>query len=388
MGNFKIGTEVHFGDDSLKRLNDFKDEKVFVVTDPFMVKSGTINRVTDELEKAGSKYMVYSDIVPDPPTEVVAQGVEALLQFDGDVIVALGGGSAIDSSKAIKYFLAKVKKEDKNIRFIAIPTTSGTGSEVTGFSVITDKKNNVKSTLIDEKLLPDEAILDANFVKTVPNFITADTGMDVLTHAIEAYVSVNANDFTDALAEKTVKLVFDNLLKAYRDGNDLEARKKMHNASCMAGMAFNNAALGLNHGMAHTIGAKYHISHGRSNAIILPHVIEYNADIKEFNSGEHIKTAERYAYLANIIGVPSSSTRQAVRNLIEAIKDLLRDLKIPDSLKQLGVPEKEFNDNLEELAKIAIGDRTTGTNPRKPQVEDVKKLFKDVYESQSVFSIL
>ncbi|MEY8764475.1 MULTISPECIES: 1-propanol dehydrogenase PduQ [Clostridium] len=378
MGNFKIGTEVHFGDDSLKRLNDFKDEKVFVVTDPFMVKSGTINRVTDELKKVNSRYMVYSDIVPDPSTDIVAKGVEAMMQFDADVIVALGGGSAIDSAKAIKYFFAKIKKEDKKMRFIAIPTTSGTGSEVTGFSVITDKKNNVKSTLIDNELLPDEAILDANFVKTVPNFVTADTGMDVLTHAIEAYVSVNANDFTDAFAEKVVKLVFDNLLKAYRNGDDLEARKKMHNASCMAGMAFNNAAVGLNHGMAHTIGAKYHISHGRSNAIILPYVIEYNADIREFNS-EHMETAQRYAYLAGIIGVPSASVRQAVRNLIESIKDLLRDLNIPDSLKQLGVPEKEFNDNLDELAKTAIADRTTGTNPRKPQVEDVKKLFKDIY---------
>lgn len=378
MGNFKIGTEVHFGDDSLKRLNDFKDEKVFVVTDPFMVKSGTINRVTDELKKVNSRYMVYSDIVPDPSTDIVAKGVEAMMQFDADVIVALGGGSAIDSAKAIKYFFAKIKKEDKKMRFIAIPTTSGTGAEVTGFSVITDKKNNVKSTLIDNELLPDEAILDANFVKTVPNFVTADTGMDVLTHAIEAYVSVNANDFTDAFAEKVVKLVFDNLLKAYRNGDDLEARKKMHNASCMAGMAFNNAALGLNHGMAHTIGAKYHISHGRSNAIILPYVIEYNADIREFNS-EHMETAQRYAYLAGIIGVPSASVRQAVRNLIESIKDLLRDLNIPDSLKQLGVPEKEFNDNLDELAKTAIADRTTGTNPRKPQVEDVKKLFKDIY---------
>ncbi|WP_294183332.1 1-propanol dehydrogenase PduQ [uncultured Clostridium sp.] len=378
MGNFKIGTEVHFGDDSLKRLNDFKDEKVFVVTDPFMVKSGTINRVTDELKKVNSRYMVYSDIVPDPSTDIVAKGVEAMMQFDADVIVALGGGSAIDSAKTIKYFFAKIKKEDKKMRFIAIPTTSGTGSEVTGFSVITDKKNNVKSTLIDNELLPDEAILDANFVKTVPNFVTADTGMDVLTHAIEAYVSVNANDFTDAFAEKVVKLVFDNLLKAYRNGDDLEARKKMHNASCMAGMAFNNAALGLNHGMAHTIGAKYHISHGRSNAIILPYVIEYNADIREFNS-EHMETAQRYAYLAGIIGVPSASVRQAVRNLIESIKDLLRDLNIPDSLKQLGVPEKEFNDNLDELAKTAIADRTTGTNPRKPQVEDVKKLFKDIY---------
>lgn len=378
MGNFKIGTEVHFGDDSLKRLNDFKDEKVFVVTDPFMVKSGTINRVTDELKKVNSRYMVYSDIVPDPSTDIVAKGVEAMMQFDADVIVALGGGSAIDSAKAIKYFFAKIKKEDKKMRFIAIPTTSGTGSEVTGFSVITDKKNNVKSTLIDNELLPDEAILDANFVKTVPNFVTADTGMDVLTHAIEAYVSVNANDFTDAFAEKVVKLVFDNLLKAYRNGDDLEARKKMHNASCMAGMAFNNAALGLNHGMAHTIGAKYHISHGRSNAIILPYVIEYNADIREFNS-EHMETAQRYAYLAGIIGVPSASVRQAVRNLIESIRDLLRDLNIPDSLKQLGVPEKEFNDNLDELAKTAIADRTTGTNPRKPQVEDVKKLFKDIY---------
>ena len=382
MGDFKVQTQVHFGDHSLQRLSKFKNERIFIVTDPFMVKSGTINMVTGELAKTQSEYQVFSDITPDPSTDIVVRGVENMIKFNSSIIIALGGGSAIDSAKAIKYFISKLNKsrENKKIKFIAIPTTSGTGSEVTDFSVITDKKNNIKSTLVAEELLPDEAILDADLVKTVPDFVTADTGMDVLTHAIESYVSINANDFTDSLAEKAVKLVFENLLKAYRNGNDLEARKKMHNASCMAGMAFNNAALGLNHGMAHTIGARYHISHGRSNAVILPHVIEYNADIEEFNSGEYMKTAEKYAYLANIIGVPSSSVRQAVRNLIEAIKDLLRDLNIPDSLKQLGVPEKEFNDNLEELAKVAIEDKTTGTNPRKPQVEAVKKLFKDIYD--------
>ncbi|MHC6178467.1 1-propanol dehydrogenase PduQ [Clostridium sp. JNZ X4-2] len=381
MSDFKVQTQVYFGNSPLQRLSKFKNERVFIVTDPFMVKSGAINMITDELIKAGAEYLVFSDITPDPSTEVVVRGSEAMIKFNSNIIIALGGGSAIDSAKAIKYFSLKVKKTNnkEKIKFVAIPTTSGTGSEVTDFSVITNTKNNIKSTLVAEELLPDEAILDADLVKTVPDFVTADTGMDVLTHAIESYVSTKANDFTDALSEKAVKLVFENILKVYKNGNDLEARKKMHNASCMAGMAFNNASLGLNHGMAHTIGARYHISHGRSNAIILSHVIEYNADIMDFNSSQYTKTAQRYAYLANIIGMPSTSIRQAVRNLMDAVKDLLKNMNIPDSLREFGVPKEEFYNSLEEMAQIAIEDRSTSTNPKNPKIEDVKKLFKDIY---------
>lgn len=381
MSDFKVETQVYFGNNPLQRLSEFKNERVFIVTDPFMIKSGTINMITDELIKADAEYLVFSDITPDPSTEVVVKGSETMIKFNSNIIVALGGGSAIDSAKAIKYFSSKVKKtnNDEKIKFVAIPTTSGTGSEVTDFSVIMDTKNNIKSTLVAEELLPDEAILDADLVKTVPDFVTADTGMDVLTHAIESYVSTKANDFTDALSEKAVKLVFENILKVYKNGNDLEARKKMHNASCMAGMAFNNASLGLNHGMAHTIGARYHISHGRSNAIILSHVIEYNADIMGFNSSQYTKTAQRYAYLADIIGMPSTSIRQAVRNLMDAIKNLLKNMNIPDSLREFGVPKEEFYNSLEEMAQIAIEDRSTSTNPKKPKIEDVKKLFEDIY---------
>ncbi|MEY8001381.1 1-propanol dehydrogenase PduQ [Clostridium sp. Mt-5] len=381
MSDFKVQTQVYFGNNPLQRLSEFKNERVFIVTDPFMIKSGTINMITDELIKANAEYLVFSDITPDPSTEVVVKGSETMIKFNSNIIIALGGGSAIDSAKAIKYFSSKIKKtnNDEKIKFVAIPTTSGTGSEVTDFSVITNTKNNIKSTLVTEELLPDEAILDADLVRTVPDFVTADTGMDVLTHAIESYVSTKANDFTDALSEKAVKLVFENILKVYKNGNDLEARKKMHNASCMAGMAFNNASLGLNHGMAHTIGARYHISHGRSNAIILSHVIEYNANIMDFNSSQYTKTAQRYAYLANIIGMPSTSIRQAVRNLMDAIKDLLKNMNIPDSLREFGVPKEEFHNSLEEMAQIAIEDRSTSTNPRKPKKEDVKKLFEDIY---------
>jgi 1-propanol dehydrogenase len=386
MDSFNVKTQIYFGEGSLERLSRLNCQRVFIVTDPFMVKSGTINKITDEVSKGNSKYLVFSDIVPDPPIEVVVKGMELLMKFNAEVVVAIGGGSAIDAAKAICSFSAKVQnkincsaKDNKKIKFIAIPTTSGTGSEVTNFSVITDKKKNIKYPLVSDDLLPDEAILDAELVTTVPNFITGDTGMDVLTHAIEAYVSTKSSDFTDALAEKAIKLVFENLIIAYKNGNDVKARKKMHNASCIAGIAFNNASLGINHGMAHIVGGKFHISHGRINAILLPYVIEYNADLKGYNLSEYTEAAKRYSEVANVLGLPASNVRQGVKSLIGAINKLLKELNMPTSLKETGIKAEDFKKEVIEMAKIAIDDRCTQTNPRVPSQEEIVTLFERVF---------
>ena len=229
-------------------------------------------------------------------------------------------------------------------------------------------------------MVPDMAILDAELVKSVPASITADTGIDVLTHAIEAYVSTKNSDFTDALAEKAIKLVFNYLPKAYNNGEDLEAREKMHNASCIAGIAFTNSSLGVNHSMAHILGGRFHIPHGKANALVLPYVIEYNANIKSMNRNEYTKAAERYAEIARFLGLTSSnSVREGVRVLINAVKNLIKSVGIPNKIKDLGISSKDFEDNLNDLAEIALQDGCTATNPREPKVEELKELFKKVY---------
>lgn len=389
MSNFKVGPNVYFGVGKLEKLREIKSKKVFVVTDPFMVKSGTINQVTDHLKAANIEFSIFSEIVPDPPLEIVSKGIKAMDECNPEAVIALGGGSAIDAAKAISYFRGLINKglhkseEDKKVLFIAIPTTSGTGSEVTSFSVITDKKYNVKYPLVEEEMIPDMAILDANLVKTVPNFITADTGMDVLTHAIEAYVSTESSDFSDALAEKAIKLVFEYLEKAYKNGQDLEAREKMHNASCIAGMAFTNASLGINHSMAHIIGGRFHIPHGKSNAILLPYVIEYNADISFNNRNEYSEAAKRYAQIAKFLNLTSSNNvREGVRSLIRAINSLKKTMEIPNTLKDAKVTKEDFEANLMELSEIALKDGCTKTNPKEPTVDELRELFKVVYQGK------
>ncbi|MGL5354915.1 MAG: 1-propanol dehydrogenase PduQ, partial [Clostridium sp.] len=348
---------------------------VFVITDPFMVKSGTINKITEKL--TGSQVTIFSEIVPDPPIELVVTGIEELKKVMPEVIIALGGGSAIDAAKAIMDFSKKIISLD-SVEFIAIPTTSGTGSEVTSFSVITDNQKGVKYPLVSDSLLPDIAILDPELVKTVPDFITGDTGMDVITHALEAYVSTNATDFTDALCEKALILCFKYLLRAFKDGSDMEAREKMHNASCLAGIAFNSASLGINHSIAHTLGGKFHIPHGRTNAILLTHVIEYNAEIVGYENRDYTRAAKKYHNIAKLLGLPCNNIRMGVKNLINEIKSMQKTMKMPTSLKDCKVDVHEVMALREEIAKTAMLDACTPSNPRVPTPDDIIRILEKI----------
>ena len=319
MKSFDIKTKIYFGDNALDRLADLPYKKALIITDPFVVKSGMLQMITYRLNDGYTEFDVFSDVVPDPPIEKISLGVKAMLDYDPDVVIAIGGGSAIDSAKSIREFATRASQ--KEVALIAVPTTSGTGSEVTSFAVVSDPANDIKYPLVSDSMLPTEAILDADLVKSVPANITADTGMDVLTHAIEAYVSINNNEFSAALAEKSIEICGTFLLRSYLDNNDTHARKKMHVASCLAGLAFNSASLGLNHGIAHAIGAKFHIPHGRANAMLLPHVIEYNSGInKHSRSQSHYpKCVEKYVNIAKLLGVNNFNEITTVRALVSWI---------------------------------------------------------------------
>ncbi|MDD3839477.1 MAG: bifunctional acetaldehyde-CoA/alcohol dehydrogenase, partial [Clostridia bacterium] len=349
---FKIPQKIYFEYGSIQYLEKMPDiSRAFIVTDPFMVKLGFVDKVLYYLRKR-EQYVhseIFSDVEPDPSLDTITRGKEMMDKFKPDVIIALGGGSAMDAAKGmwlyyeypdiefdalrqkfmdIRKRVFKFPKLGHKAQMVAIPTTSGTGSEVTSFAVITDKKKNVKYPLADYELTPDIAIIDPDFVLTVPKAITADTGMDVLTHAIEAYVSVMASDYTDALAMKAIQIVFEYLPRAYDDGNDKIAREKMHNASCMAGMAFSNAFLGVNHSLAHKLGGEFHIPHGRANAVLLPYVIEYNAQkpskFVSFPKYEYYKADEKYAEISRYLGLPANTTQQGVKSLIDAVVGLMK----------------------------------------------------------------
>lgn len=375
MEDFKIKTSIYFGIGSLERLSQVGNKNVLIITDPFMIKSGTINKITDKLPNAF--ITIFSEIVPDPPIELIVNGIEELNKVNPEVIVALGGGSAIDAAKAIMDF-SKSILSIKDIEFIAIPTTSGTGSEVTSFSVITDKEKGAKYPLVSERLIPNVAILDPELVKTVPPVITADTGMDVITHGLEAYVSTKANDFSDALAEKSLSLAFKYLERAYKDGNDMEAREKMHNASCLAGIAFNSAMLGINHSIAHTLGGKFHIPHGRTNAMLLPYVIEYNANITGYDNKDYNLAAKKYHHIAKILGIQTNNIRMGVKNLINLIKTMERNMKMPSNLKEYGIDPHKVTESIDDIAKSSIMDSCTITNPRVPTKEDIIKIVEKI----------
>jgi 1-propanol dehydrogenase len=375
MKSINFPTELWVGENVLSKLESLQGKRVFIVTDPFMVESEFVKNVTKHL--IHSEYQIFSDIVPDPPIDNIVLGINQFVDFDGNVIIALGGGSAIDAAKAMKFF-GKRTMNMKVDQFIAIPSTSGTGSEVTNFSVITIAETETKIPLVTDEIQPDIAILDTDLVMSVPPQITADTGMDVLTHVIESYVSTNANDIADALCEKVIRLIFDNLETAFRDGQNKQARENMHIASCMAGMAFNVTSLGINHGIAHAAGARLHVPHGRMNAIILPEVIAFNSGLvkgKVINEA----TAKRYMHLANCIGsTQTTNARIGVQQLIRQVKQLRKRLHMPATFTEYGLGKEKVQENNEKIAEAALEDACTRTNAVKPSSEDIVKILNTV----------
>ena len=404
---FKVPPKIYFEAGSISYLSKMPEiTKAFIVTDQSMVKLGYVDKIIYQLEKNASHihFEIFSDVEPDPSFDTIDRGVEAMGQFTPDVIIALGGGSAIDAAKGMWLFYEhpdvdkeglklkfldirkrtyKYPKLGLKAKFVAIPTTSGTGSEVTSFAVITDKNNNVKYPFADYELTPDVAIIDPELVLTLPKVLTADTGMDVLTHAIEAYVSNMASDYTDGLAEKAGELIHKYLLRAYENGNDKEAREKVHNASCIAGMAFTNAFLGVNHSLAHKLGGEFHIAHGRCNAILLPYVIRYNASkptkFVSFPKYEYYIADEKYANLAKKIGLEVKDTEDGVEKLIDMVNEMNEKLSIPKSFKEYGIDEETYMNKLDSLANHAFEDQCTTANPRLPLVTELKKILVDAY---------
>ena len=404
---FKVPPKIYFERGSIQYLSKMPEiTKAFIVTDESMVKLGYVDKVIYQLEKHDNHihFEVFSDVEPDPSFDTIDRGVNAMGQFTPDVIIALGGGSAIDAAKGMWLFYEhpdvdkeglklkfldirkrtyKYPKLGLKAKFVAIPTTSGTGSEVTSFAVITDKDNNVKYPFADYELTPDVAIIDPDLVLTLPKVLTADTGMDVLTHAIEAYVSNMASDYTDGLAEKAGELVHKYLIRAYENGNDKEAREKVHNASCIAGMAFTNAFLGINHSLAHKLGGEFHIAHGRCNAILLPYVIRYNASTPtkfvSFPKYEYYIADEKYATFAKKIGLEVEDIEDGVDKLIDMVNRMNEKLGIPKSFQEYGIDEETYMSKIDELANRAFEDQCTTSNPRLPLVTELKKILVDAY---------
>jgi acetaldehyde dehydrogenase / alcohol dehydrogenase len=380
--------------------------KAFIVTSPSSIKNGYVDKVLHYLKMRPDfiQYDIFSDVEPDPSVDTVLKGAEQMLKSKPDFIIALGGGSVMDAAKAMWLFYEHPETEFNEIKqkflnprkrvvtypelrtkakLVAIPTTSGTGSEVTSFAVITDKKANIKYPLSDPQLLPDVAIIDHQFVMTVPKQITADTGMDVLTHALEAYVSVVANDFTDGQIVKAIQLVLEYLPRAYRNGKDELAREKMHYASTIAGMAFNSAFLGINHSLAHALGAEFNIAHGRANSIFLPHVIRFNSmkptKFTPFSSYESFKADLRYAELAKSLGLPARTTEEGIQSLIDAIVNLAKELDMPMSIAECGIDAADFESKVDTLALHAFNDPDTNVNPKRPLVRELAEVFRQAY---------
>lgn len=403
---FKLPPKVYFEENSVMYLTEMDNvERVMIVCDPGMVNIGYTDIVEQVLRRRENQpqIKVFNEVEPNPSTHTVYKGLEMFINFQTDTIIALGGGSAMDAAKAIwmffehpetSFFGAKQKFLDirkrtykitkpKNAKFICIPTTSGTGSEVTPFAVITDSETHVKYPLADYALTPDIAIVDPQFVLSVPKDVAADTGMDVLTHAIESYVSVMASDYTRGLSLQAIKLTFDYLKSSVQE-NDKHSREKMHNASTMAGMAFANAFLGISHSIAHKIGGEYGIPHGRTNAILLPHVIRYNAKDPQkhalFPKYDFFRADTDYADIAKFLGLKGNTTEELVDALANAVYDLGCSVGIDMNLKSQGVTEELLHSTIDRMAELAFEDQCTTANPKEPLISELKGIIETAYD--------
>ena len=406
---FKIPSKIYFERNSIEYLKDMRGiNKAFVVTDRSMVDLGYVNRVTEQLNLRLNDVQVqlFCDVEPDPDITTVKRGLALMESFRPDVIIALGGGSVMDAAKGMWLFYEhpevnfddlkqkfmdirkrafKYPELGKKSKLVCIPTTSGTGSEVTPFAVISNKAENRKYPLADYSLTPTVAICDPEFTTSLPAGVTADTGMDVLTHAIEAYVSVLASDFTDGLALQAIQMVFEYLPRAVKNGkNDLEAREKMHNASTIAGMAFANAFLGMNHSLAHKIGGEFHVPHGKANAILLPHVIRYNGQVpgklSTWPKYDYYKANLKYQKVAMLLGLPAATPEEGVESLACAVANLAKEIGINMNFESTGINEEDWNANLKKIALLAFEDQCSPANPRVPLVNDMIEILKKAYK--------
>ena len=381
-------------------------KKAFIVTDTFLYKNGYAKPIEDKLDEMGIQHTCFYDVAPDPTLQCAEEGVAQMRAFEPDTIIALGGGSAMDAAKImwLMYEHPEANFEDMamdfmDIRkrvftfpkmgekayFVAIPTSSGTGSEVTPFAIITDAETGIKWPITDYELMPNMAIVDVDNAMTAPKGLTSASGIDVMTHAIEAYVSIMSSDYTDGLAMKAVKLVFDNLPSAYENGaNDPKAREEMHNASCMAGMAFANAFLGVNHSMAHKLGAFHHLPHGVANALILTEVMRYNAaevptKMGTFSQYQYPHALQRYAELGRFAGCTGNTDEEVFENFIARLEELKEKIGIKKTIKDYGIDEKYFLDTLDDMCEQAFNDQCTGANPRYPLIKEIKEIYLKCY---------
>jgi len=403
---FKVPSKIYFERDAVQYLQTMKDvSKAMIVTDKTMVEHGFLQRIIEQLHLRRNHvtYTVFSDVEPDPDITTVTRGAEIMKTFAPDTIIALGGGSVMDAAKVMWLFYEqphidfrdlvqkfmdirkrafKFPELGEKAKYVGIPTTSGTGSEVTPFAVISDKQHNRKYPLADYSLTPTVAIVDPAFVMTVPPHVVADTGMDVLTHAVEAYVSTLANDYTDGLALQAIKIVFQYLESSVKNA-DFESREKMHNASTMAGMAFANAFLGISHSMAHKIGGYFHTVHGRTNAILLPYVIRYNgtrpAKTATWPKYNYYHADEKYQDIARLLGLSAATPEEAVSAFAQAVYELGERVGIKMSFRDQGIDEKTWMAAAEEIAYLAYEDQCSPANPRLAMVSDMKEILEDAY---------
>lgn len=407
---FRVPSRIYFEPGSVDvffkhEVRDLDVHRAFIVCTGSGIRQGAVGKIQHDLEQAGITAEVFSDLKPDPTIEMIEAGARVMRTFKPDLIIAIGGGSPLDAGKAMwllyehpemtfddeKLFFMDIRKRiikfppmGRKAKFIAIPTTSGTGSEVTAFTVVTDAATHKKYPIADYSLTPDIAIIDPNLVMTVPPSVTADTGLDALSHALESYVSVLASDYTDPLALRAIQLLFKYLPLAYLDGNDALAREKVHNAATIAGMAFTNAFLGVNHALAHILGATFEIPHGRANAFVLGPVIRYNAarprKFATYPNYLYPRAAERYAEIAQALGLACSTPEEGVASLVEAIADLKKRLNVPLTLRAAGVPEAAFKEQIARMSEIAFEDQCIVSNPSYPLVEDLARLFWEAYD--------
>ena len=380
-------------------------KKAFIVTDQFLYKNGYTKCVTDKLDSLGIMHTTFYNVAPDPTLACAKEGTAAMRLFEPDVIIAIGGGSAMDAAKImwvmyehpeadfldmamrfmdIRKRIYTFPKMGEKAYFVAISTSSGTGSEVTPFAVITDETTGQKYPLADYELLPKMAIIDADMHMNQPKGLTAASGIDALTHALEAYASIMATEYTDGLALNAIKLVFNYLPRAYKDGSDVEARQHMANASCMAGMAFANAFLGVNHSLAHKLGAFHHLPHGIANALVLLHVLRYNAaevpaKMGTFPQYQYPHTLARYAEIGRSVGLTGKNDSEVFEKLLQKLQELMDTIEIKHTIKEYGVDEKYFLETLDEMTEQAFNDQCTGANPRYPLMSELKEIYLKAY---------